>query len=1414
MYQVCRALIAAFIFIGLPVFLFAQPANNLCSGAIVISSSTVCVNTAGTLTSSTYTPPITGCGATNKNDVWYKFVALASNHTITVSSAPGQIRIQLFSGSCAALTSVACGNSSIAATGLTVGNTYYVRIYSQNNSSGSFNLCITHAAPVNDDCAGAVSLTSNSSCVNTASTLNLATATAGLPAGCQPVGTHYDVWFSFVAASTTETITISSLGANITNPRVQLYSGTCAGLTSLTCGTTTLINAALTIGTTYYVRVANLTTNPSGAGTVANFNICITHTTAPVNDNCAAAILLTSATTCVNTAGTLIGATYTTIPTIGCGVASRNDVWYSFVAKSTSTTIILSSAPANPQIQLFSGSCAALTSVACGNSSLAATGLTVGTTYFVIVYTDPNVTGTFNICITHAPPANDNCAGAVGLTSNTSCINTASTLNLATATAGLPAGCQPAGTHYDVWFSFVAAKTTETVTISSFGANITNPRVQLYSGTCAGLTSLTCGTTTLTNVALTIGTTYFVRVANLNADPSGAGTVANFNICITHSGLTNDLCTEAITIISNITCVNTAGTLVGATYTTIPTIGCGVANRNDVWYSFVAQTTKPTITLSSAPANPRIQLFSGNCGALTSVACGTNSLVTSGLTVGNTYFVRIYTDPNASGTFNLCITDPAMAVILDYSKSYINISKGTTGGSIEPGDVLEIRATFVVRANAADSVAYYDTLGNNNGFTYLSNTLSTQTNEGKIYKSFTDVLDADEGTVKQIPATSDTAIKINIGLGASGTARGKLRNTSRPSFGSNCIIMATYRVQVYAGYDTKINWGGGAFSYRDTATGRMQTIAFKNDSLVVYISPGLCSSVISTVNKIGIETNGTFNTPVNPAPLARNRGTSTAVPSYTYDTFESTGSGPNDYYYGITNNTSATFSTLNTFAKSGSVPSLVFGKWDIIVDNTGASHTAKGNPPCDTTKPVSATNPCGYMLVVNAAYKTDTIFKSTISSLCPNTYYEISAWVRNICYTCGFDSLSRGASTAGYIPSAANDSSGVQPNLAFQINGQDYYSTGNIAYTGIGMGITQQASDSVNQWIKKGFVYKTEATQTNFELLIRNNAPGGGGNDWAIDDIAISTCLPNMTYSPTLTPTVCDSNALAIYDTVRSTYENYTYYKWQRSTNGGSSWTDVTAALGPASPFWNGTAWQHVVSYTIPPANTNLADSADKYRMIVATTPSNLSDVNCQFTDALNIITLNVINCLAPLSTDLLTFNGKLVNEYANLSWSTSKEDEPIHFDIEKSYDEINFTIAGTINSNTNYRSEVNHYSFTDPAGFSVKAWYRIVMINNHSRKKYSRVIQLTKEHIEFGLGNVINPFRNELVFDVHTTTNTKIDVSLMDLFGKQMKTKKFAIKAGINSLSIENTEGLTMGVYILQVKNNDIIINKKVLKR
>ena len=58
-----------------------------------------------------------------------------------------------------------------------------------------------------------------------------------------------------------------------------------------------------------------------------------------------------------------------------------------------------------------------------------------------------------------AQPANNNCGGAVQLTSNTSCVKlTNQTLNSATDSASYPTGCL-VGTHYDVWYYFTAAAT-------------------------------------------------------------------------------------------------------------------------------------------------------------------------------------------------------------------------------------------------------------------------------------------------------------------------------------------------------------------------------------------------------------------------------------------------------------------------------------------------------------------------------------------------------------------------------------------------------------------------------------------------------------------------------------------------------------------------------------------------------------------------------------------------------------------------------------------------------------------------------------------------------------------------------------------------------------------------------------------
>jgi len=830
----------------------------------------------------------------------------------------------------------------------------------------------------------------------------------------------------------------------------------------------------------------------------------------------------------------------------------------------------------------------------------------------------------------------------------------------------------------------------------------------------------------------------------------------------------------------------------------------------------VAQTANPVITMSSIGANftsPRLQLLSGGCASFSHIACsvtsGSNPVINAtGLTIGATYYIRVYSAatsgsaPTSAGGFQICVRDPAASNI-ETSRSYINISKGNTGGTVDYLDTLEIRSTLVIRNNFADSLCFLDTLYNTRGLRLVPGSIALRTNEGKVYKSFTDAFDTDWG--HRYTNGLDTIIRINFGTGATNTARGRLNNTSKPSFyNSSCIIMATYRVVVYAPYNTKVNFKSGAITYRDGATGVMYNAVFPDDSLIVFQSPGLCPTSVSVTNAIGVESNGTFGFPSG-VPAPRNRGTSPYT-NYTYSPFTPAG-GPQDYYYSIANNTSQTYTTTNTWGKPGA-PYRVFGVWDIIGDHTGAANPTRGNRPCDTTQPVSPSNPCGYMLVINSAYKTDTAFQYTVSNLCPGTHYEISAWFRNICYKCGCDSNGVGASGAGYIPLSTGDSSGVQPNIAISVNGVDYYTTGNLPY----YGVTPGGSDSTNRWVKKGFIYVTGPNETSFQLTIRNNAPGGGGNDWALDDISVATCLPNMRYSPSNNPTLCYGNSITISDTVRSYYNTYNYYKWQRSTNGGATWTDITGTSGVATPVWNGSSWQYITAYTITPAFTQLSNNGDRYRVVVGTTAANMLNTNCNFTDGIAIITLNIINCAPALTVNLLSFRGNVQNSKAVLNWTTSKETEGVSFEVEKSIDGLTYYTIAIVGSQ-NADASVNAYQFADTAQISGKTFYRVSMVTASGRRTTSHTIQLQGKEEVFALLNVVNPFGSSLSFEVEVNQSAKLEVVLSDTRGRLAVRKSFVLSSGINTLALQDLSHLSPGVYILQLQVKDKIITRKVVK-
>jgi len=134
-------------------YIFYPPlANDNCSGgaSISVNNNATCTSTtSGTTLGASQT--LAACVGTADDDVWYSFVATQTVHVAT--ETPGTIGdavMQVYSGSCASLSTIACindattGNETTTLTNLTVGSTYYVRVHSFANGSGqgTFTMCV------------------------------------------------------------------------------------------------------------------------------------------------------------------------------------------------------------------------------------------------------------------------------------------------------------------------------------------------------------------------------------------------------------------------------------------------------------------------------------------------------------------------------------------------------------------------------------------------------------------------------------------------------------------------------------------------------------------------------------------------------------------------------------------------------------------------------------------------------------------------------------------------------------------------------------------------------------------------------------------------------------------------------------------------------------------------------------------------------------------------------------------------------------------------------------------------------------------------------------------------------------------------------------------------------------------------
>lgn len=261
-----------------------QPGNDYCGNAttLTVYGSSCGSSTSGDVNGATQSATPTTCdgyASNNANDVWYKFVSTAASHSITVASSSGLDAVVDLRTACPG-TSIDCqdigggegATEVLQATGLTIGNTYYVRVYDYTGAGNpptttTFTICVTTpcSQPVKPTVTG-----TNNFCSGNSSTLTLSNPCSGCTYiwsnGGTGTSTTVSVSGNYKVTATNSCGTVSSDPYGVTvNPTPQPVINNLSNAYCAASGDVAL-SAAPTGGTFSGTGITGNIFSPSAAG--------------------------------------------------------------------------------------------------------------------------------------------------------------------------------------------------------------------------------------------------------------------------------------------------------------------------------------------------------------------------------------------------------------------------------------------------------------------------------------------------------------------------------------------------------------------------------------------------------------------------------------------------------------------------------------------------------------------------------------------------------------------------------------------------------------------------------------------------------------------------------------------------------------------------------------------------------------------------------------------------------------------------------------------------------------------------------------------------------------------------------------------------------------------------------------------
>lgn len=259
-------------------------------------------------------------------------------------------------------------------------------------------------------------------------------------------------------------------------------------------------------------------------------------------------------------------------------------------------------------------------------------------------------------------------------------------------------------------------------------------------------------------------------------------------------------------------------------------------------------------------------------------------------------------------------------------------------------------------------------------------------------------------------------------------------------------------------------------------------------------------------------------------------------------------------------------------------------------------------------------------------------------------------------------------------------------------------------------------------------------------------------------------------------------------------------------------WDLVDPSNAPFTGSVNGVAFDLVGALYI-------STSDGLYYIDPATVNGPAGTVECslvQTQSGLQDLASNVFPNTTLLPIKLGSFTVTKQGSNAMLNWTTESELNTDHFEIERSYDGINFVSVGSKTAAGTSFSSIA-YNHADPINVaSGIIYYRLKTVDIDFNVSYSKIIPLRLS------GGIVknftvypNPFTSDLKIELNTEKEADVTVRISNAMGQTVVNRTAQLQKGTNVIVLTSElSTLKAGMYIVEVISEDGKQAQKIIKR